>query len=108
MNYNIVFTPFFKREFKKLLKRHASLKADLKTIIALLDEDPQTGESIGNNCYKIRMAISSKNKGKSGGARIITHIKFVNEEIFLISIYDKADLGNISETELLLRLKSIR
>lgn len=54
------------------------------------------------------MAIASKNKGKSGGARIITYVKFVNEEIFLVSIYDKTDLGNISEDELLTRLKSIK
>ena len=108
MNYNIVFTPFFKREFKKLLKRHPSLKTDLEIIIRLLDADPQAGESIGNNCYKIRMAVASKNKGKSGGARIITYVKFVNEEIFLVSIYDKTDLGNISEDELLTRLKSIK
>lgn len=73
-----------------------------------MDADPRMGESIGNNCYKIRMAIASKNKGKSGGTRIITYVKFVNEEIFLVSIYDKTDLGNIAEDELLTRLKSIK
>ncbi|CAN5873801.1 hypothetical protein BH11BAC7_BH11BAC7_16560 [soil metagenome] len=34
----------------------------------MLGEYPQVGTSIGNNCYKIRLAISSKGKGKSGDA----------------------------------------
>ena len=108
MSYNIILTPFFERESKKLSKKYPSLQKDLKTIIDLLNENPKSGESIGNNCYKIRMSISSKNKGKSGGARIITHIRFINEEIFLLSIYDKSALSNIAEEKLLDRIKSIK
>jgi|ERR1700722_17802228 mRNA-degrading endonuclease RelE of RelBE toxin-antitoxin system len=108
MSYSIVFTPFFEREFKKLLKKHISLKKDLEIVINDLNKDPRSGESIGDNCYKIRMRISSKNKGKSGGARIITYVRFVNEEIFLLSIYDKSTLGNIAEEQLLVRIKSIK
>jgi|SRR5882757_8792792 mRNA-degrading endonuclease RelE of RelBE toxin-antitoxin system len=108
MSYNINFTPFFEREFKKLLKKHSSLKKDLETVINLLNENPRSGESIGNNCYKIRMSISSKNKGKSGGARVITHVRFINEEIFLLSIYDKSSLSTIAEEQLLIRIKSLR
>lgn len=54
------------------------------------------------------MSISSKNKGKSGGARIITHVKFIDNELFLISIYDKSELSNIAEEEIALRIKSIK
>ncbi|MES2426309.1 MAG: type II toxin-antitoxin system RelE/ParE family toxin [Bacteroidota bacterium] len=107
MNFKINFTPFFEKEFKKLYKKHRSLKSDLTVLIGHLIEDPQTGESIGNNCYKIRMSISSKGKGKSGGARIITHVRFINEEVFLISIYDKSEISTIAEQELLTRLKNI-
>jgi len=108
MNYNINSTPFFEKEFKKLFKKYPSLKNDLKAVTDSLSHNPKTGESIGNNCYKIRMSISSKNKGKSGGARVITHVRFVNEEIFLISIYDKSELSNIAEDQLLDRIKGIK
>ena len=63
---------------------------------------------MGNDCYKIRMAISSKGKGKSGGARIITFVQIVETNIFLLSIYDKADAENISDKELKERLKKLR
>jgi mRNA-degrading endonuclease RelE of RelBE toxin-antitoxin system len=108
MSYSIATTPFFEREFKKLLKKYASLQSDFQKVTKLLKENPQSGESIGNNCYKIRMSISSKNKGKSGGARVITFVKFVDEEIFLVAIYDKSQLSSIAEEEILLRIKGIK
>jgi mRNA-degrading endonuclease RelE of RelBE toxin-antitoxin system len=108
MSYSIILTPFFEKEYKKLLKKYASLTKDFQKVISDLKENPKTGESIGNNCYKIRMSISSKNKGKSGGARIITHVKFIDNELFLISIYDKSELSNIAEEEIVLRIKSIK
>jgi len=108
MSYNIVFTPFFEREFKKLFKKYNSLKNDFATVVDELKDNPRSGESIGNNCYKIRMSISSKNKGKSGGARVITYVRFVEEEIHLIAIYDKSELSNIAEEQLLIRIRSVR
>ncbi|TSJ42935.1 hypothetical protein FO440_01730 [Mucilaginibacter corticis] len=108
MSFNINYTPFFEKEFKKLYKKHRSLKDDLNKLINQLAENPQAGESIGNDCYKIRMSISSKGKGKSGGARIITHVKFVNEKVFLVSIYDKSDISTIAEEQILIRLQNIK
>jgi hypothetical protein len=72
-----------------------------------LKENPTLGESLGSNCFKVWMAISSKNKGKSGGARVITYVKIVDEIIFLISIYDKSDADTISDKELLSRVKGL-
>jgi len=108
MSYNIVFTPFFEREFKKLFKKYISLKRDFETVVDDLKVNPRSGESIGNNCYKIRMSISSKNKGKSGGARVITYVRFVDEEIHLLAIYDKSELSNIAEDQLLIRIRSVK
>ncbi len=51
------------------------------------------------------MAISSKGKGKSGGSRVITCVKVVNEDIYLLAIYDKSDKENISDKELDLLLQ---
>ena len=62
--------------------------------------DPKIGKPIGNNCYKIRLAIKSKGKGKSGGARIITYVYVSETIVYLLTIYDKSDQENISDNEL--------
>lgn len=72
-----------------------------------LIKDPASCKPLGNNCFKIRMAISSKNKGKSGGARVITYVKIVDEIVYLLSIYDKSDIDTISDGELLGRIKDL-
>jgi hypothetical protein len=46
-------------------------------------------------------------EGKSGGARIITHVKIMDEKVYLLSIYDKSDQTSISDKEILTRLNSI-
>jgi hypothetical protein len=65
------------------------------------------GIPIGNDCYKIRMAITSKGKGKSGGARIITHVLVKKENIYMLSIYDKSEVENITDADILSRLKRL-
>jgi len=69
-------------------------------LITLLEENPQQGEPLGKDCFKVRMAIRSKRKGKSGGARVITCVKIVAEEVFIIAIYDKSELGAITDQEI--------
>lgn len=100
MSFKVLSTPNFDREIKKLAKKHRSIKADFSKLLEELKNDPKIGTDIGNDAYKIRMAITSKNKGKSGGARIITHLQIVNEIVYLISIYDKSEKDSISDKEL--------
>jgi mRNA-degrading endonuclease RelE of RelBE toxin-antitoxin system len=107
MSFKVLPTPLFERELKKLSKRHSSIKNDLAATIGSLLKNPSLGEPLGDNCFKIRMAISSKNKGKSGGARIITYVKIIDETIFLISIYDKSDTDTIKDKEILSRIKDL-
>ncbi|MBC6111069.1 type II toxin-antitoxin system RelE/ParE family toxin [Pedobacter fastidiosus] len=92
---------------KKLCKKHKSAKNDLITFVENLREDPLQGTPIGNDCYKIRITISSKGKGKSAGARLITRVRIVKEKIYLLSIYDKSEQDSISDKELETVLKSI-
>jgi hypothetical protein len=66
----------------------------------MLTSDPLQGSALGNNFYKIRLAIGSKGKGKSGGARVITYIKVVQTKVYLASIYDKSEKDAITEREL--------
>jgi mRNA-degrading endonuclease RelE of RelBE toxin-antitoxin system len=107
MSFNLSPTPVFERELKKLSKKYLSIKSDLTTLTVSLKKNPNLGTALGNNCFKIRMAISSKNKGKSGGARIITYVKIVDKIIYLISIYDKSETDAISDAEILTRIKDL-
>lgn len=107
MNYNVLVTAFFERELKALAKKHRSLKKDLAGLIEQLEQQPTTGTELGNNCYKIRLAIASKGKGKSGGARIITHVRVTNTTVYLLSIYDKSEMDNISDNTIKERLKKL-
>jgi hypothetical protein len=83
-----------------LAKKYHSLKTDLVALFESLEENPVQGISLGRNCYKIRLAISSKDKGKSGGARVITNFVIAEETVYLLSIYDKSDKENLSDKEL--------
>jgi len=68
------------------------------------------GTPLGNDTYKIRLAIKSKNKGKSGGLRVISQLETEiigfaeyngeNTTVILISIYDKSAKASISDNEL--------
>ena len=107
MNYNVKFIPKFERELKYLVKRYPSLKSDFSKLLQSLKENPTQGASLGNECFKIRMSISSKGKGKSGGARVITCLKVVQETVYLLSIFDKSDHENISNSDLKELLKFI-
>jgi hypothetical protein len=100
MSYKIVVTDGFKKQAKSIAKKHSSLKSDLEKLITLLKQNPLQGEPMGKDCYKIRMAITSKGKGKSGGSRVITCVKVINQTAYLLSIYDKSEKENISDKEL--------
>lgn len=100
MSYNVIVTEPFERKLKRLAKKHKSLKDDLSLVIKTLAENPTHGTSIGKECYKLRIAISSKAKGKSGGARMITYVRIVNKTVYLLDIYDKSKQNNISNKEL--------
>ena len=101
MNYNIEITSSFKKQAKKLIKKFPSLKEELNLLVDILTNNPEQGTPIANHCFKIRLAISSKGKGKSGGARVITHIQVINKKVFLLSIYDKSEQANITDKDLL-------
>ncbi len=100
MSYKIELTNKFERDAKKLFKKHRSLAKDLIALRELLLDDPTQGAPLGKDCYKIRVAISSKGKGKRGGGRVITCVKIVQETIYLLTIYDKADQDTVSDAQL--------
>ena len=107
MRYNILSIPLFDRQFKRLVKKFPSLKKELEELSDSLEQNPAQGTTIGKNCYKIRLAIASKGKGKSGGARVITNIVIYEHNVFLLSIYDKSEKENLDANELNELLKYI-
>jgi len=100
MSYDIEVTSFFAKQLKRLAKKYPSLKMDFAGLIVSLKEDPEQGKRLANNCFKIRLAIVSKQKGKSGGARVITHVQIVETKIFLLSIYDKSEQSDINDKDI--------
>jgi hypothetical protein len=108
MSFEVRTISVFERQAKRLVKKFPSLKSELTELTNQLKEKPTSGTAIGNNCYKIRLAIASKGTGKSAGARVITHVVFKNNTVFLISIFDKSDIENITDKEILQILKQIQ
>ena len=100
MSYDILTIPPFDRQLKRLLKKYPSLKFDMNQFLDELEKDPIQGTELGKNCYKIRLKISSKNRGKSGGGRIITNIIISQETVYLLAIYDKGEKETLSDKEL--------
>jgi hypothetical protein len=100
MSYSVIPTDNFNREVKQLAKKHRSIKNDLIKLQENLLLNPLLGTPLGNNVYKIRMAITSKGKGKSAGARVISFVFVQNEQIFLLSIYDKSEKETVTDTEI--------
>jgi len=101
VSYKVIPIFTFEKQLKRLIRKYPSLKSEFSEVARSLSENPQQGQSLGNSCYKIRVSIKSKGKGKSGGARIITHVFVQNHEVYLLSIYDKSELETISEEKLL-------
>lgn len=106
MSYDIRYSDTFKRGAKTLAKKYPSLKQDLSNFLIELAETPDMGIPLGNNMFKVRMSISSKGRGKSGGARIITCVIYKREQILLAEIYDKGDYPSVDEQKILKNLKA--
>ena len=107
MSYKVKLLPKFEKELKWLAKKFPSLKNEYFELVQSLKEQPQQGTALGNDCYKIRLAIASKSKGKSGGARVITCVKIVGSIVYLLTIFDKSEQENIPDKELQELLKWI-
>jgi hypothetical protein len=107
MSYNVKTIAVFEKQAKRLAKKYASLKAELMELILELKQNPDIGIPIGNNCYKIRIAIASKGKGKAGGARVVTNFMVADKNVYLLAIYDKSEKDNLTDKELEELLSSI-
>lgn len=105
MSYSIKTTPHFDKEVKRIAKKHKQIKSDLAKLIDDLETNPLMGTDLGQNIYKIRLSILGTNKGKSGGARVITYVAVINEIVFLSDIYLKNEHDTVNADLVVQRLK---
>ena len=104
------YLPEFERRAKALAKKYRSFVDDYNTFLDELERNPFSGTPLGGNTYKHRMAIASKDRGQSGGARVITYNVQQSEgdvTITLMSIYDKAEIDNVSDAYLRQLVKEV-
>lgn len=90
----------FRAAYKRLKKRHKSLEQDFEQLLGSLLQNPMQGVELDGGARKVRLAITSKGRGKSGGARVIIRVRIVRDELQLLYIYDKSDFENISDAYL--------
>jgi mRNA-degrading endonuclease RelE of RelBE toxin-antitoxin system len=96
--YKVIPTQNFLDEAKKLQKKYPNIKKDFLDLAESLKKDPITGhDHITANCYKVRMAITDKGKGESGGARVIINVEISEREVYILSTYDKSEKETITD-----------
>lgn len=105
MNLKIVNLPSFSKDVKRLYKKYKKLPNDLKRVQARLQADSKAGIELGASCYKIRVENSSVPTGKSKGFRVIYYYIDKDNILYLMSIYSKSELANISDAAILAILK---
>ena len=100
----------FERQLRKLSKKYRSMLDDYDAFLTGLEQDPFQGTSLGKGVRKVRMAIASKGKGKSGGARILTLNVKVSEDgmnVTLLTIYDKGEISNVKDEFIKFLIKNL-
>lgn len=100
MSYKIIPTEHFKQQVRKLSKKYANIKEDLKTLSGLLNENPRSGTPLGKKAYKIRLKSSDMGRGKRGGYRVVTYVQDDTGKIRLLTIYAKPRKADISDDEI--------
>ena len=100
MSYKVIPINSFQREAKRLLKKYPSLRNEIESLYKQLELQPFEGTPLGHDCFKIRMSIQSKGRGKSREARVITHIHVFENIVYILSMYDKSEKSDISLKEL--------
>ena len=98
--YTVVEQELYKKALKKLSKTYRNIDLDVKDFLKSINTKDDLGIELKSNIFKVRVANSDKNKGKSAGYRLISYFEIVEKELHLLYIYDKSDLTNISDNEL--------
>ena len=102
----------FERQAKRLTKIQKSFVTDFAGFLDSIKGNPYQGVDLGGGKRKIRMAVASKGKGKSGGVRVVTfNVELIDDEcvvVHLITIYDKQEVSNVSDKYINQIIKNLR
>ena len=100
MEHTFIPTPTFEKSYKRLKKKYSSLKTDLEEFKKQYNDNPEIGDDLGGGFRKIRIAVKSKNRGKRGGARIITYaiIETKDKVVIMVEIYDKSEISTLPDS----------
>ena len=111
---NVVPTKKFTDDVKFYIrkKNYKNIKYDIKEVTDELTEGNLVGDRLegldipeGTAAYKVRIANSSANVGKSGGFRLLYYV-VIGDDIYLLSIYSKKDdirILNDKQIEILIK-----
>ena len=101
MEVKISYHPQFAKDVKRLAKKYKSLASDLKSLLLEIQDNPDLGVDLGHGVRKVRLSITSKGKGKRGGARILSFKRIVITDnyikIVFLAMYDKNEMENVSD-----------
>jgi len=97
--YTVVEQELYKKAIKKLSKTYRNVDLDVKDFLKSLTTKEDLGIELKSNVFKVRVANSDKNKGKSAGYRLISYFEIIENELHLLYIYDKSKLVNVTEKQ---------
>ena len=100
MKLNIVEKRLYTKSLKKLSKHYKNIQKDVDTFLESINTKEDLGVELRSNVFKVRVANSDKNKGKSAGYRLISYLVLVENELHLLYIYDKSKIVNLTEKEI--------
>ena len=102
MIISLSYTRSFEAQFKRFKKKYASLESDFKIFINNINLEKSV--DLGGGLHKYRLLVKSKNKGKSGGFRVVSFEALIAEhhkKFTLLDIYDKSEKSNVSKKEMI-------
>lgn len=108
MKYQVIPTPRFQKESKKIVRKYSDFREDLSNLIDSLAIQPEQGNYLGEGIYKLRVSISGKSSGKSYSARVLLAIITIRKQVYLLSVYDKSDKKDITVTEIKAMIEQVK
>ncbi len=100
-------TQNFIDEAVEISKKYHNIKKDFTELRKELQKDPRKGDDLGAGMYKVRMAITEKGDGKSGGARVIVFVKVEEQEVYVLSVFLKSQYETAITSALKDRIKNL-
>ncbi|QPH41720.1 type II toxin-antitoxin system RelE/ParE family toxin [Pedobacter endophyticus] len=110
MANRVNYSELFIKKAKFYKKKYLSLIEELRELEKQLLGNPRQGDDLGAGLYKIRLAVKSKGKGKSGGFRVITYLVLDTNDgvvINMLTLYDKSEESSIDKQFLLEIIQSL-